>query len=194
MATLRQPPETSPAPALQVITGNANRRRLADRGIVHAKSQDGLLTWSYTTSLYLSFNHPEILVAGLDPFLAQSMITQLLEQISQGRVFAEGSSTDSALHQLLCAFRQMPSVAAARLMPSLGGRSALQLVYPDNRNRLPWQSDYNASWREVQPLFMIGAPLGEVECRFLEAAMNRPLLADRRSPVEPAPMAENSLE
>ena len=171
-----------------MITGNANRRRLADLGIVHTKSQDGLLTWSFTTSLYPGFNHPEILVAGLDPFLVHAVIAHIIELISHGKVFVEGSSTDSALHKLVCVFRQMPAAAAARLMPMLGGRPALQLVYPDNRNHLPWQTGHNPSWREVQPLFMIGAPLGDVECRFLEAAMHRPLLADRRNPEEPQPL------
>ena len=190
MATLRNTPASTSAPGLQVISGNATRRRQADLGIVHAKSQDGLLTWSYSSALFPSFNHAEILIAGLDPFLANSIISNLVQLISRGKSYAEGSTVENALNHLVCVFRQMPTSAAAKLMPSLGGRPALQLIYPDTRNRLPWQDGHHSSWREVQPLFMIGEPLGQVECRFLEAAMHRPLLADRRRPEQPHPMAD----
>jgi hypothetical protein len=165
---------------LRVIAGNSSRRRAEDHGIVHEQSQNGLYTWTYTTALINRFDHPEILVAGLDPFLANSVLAHLTELISHGQVYFEGSSSESALPQLSCVFRSMASFAADILMPSLGGEPALQLIYPDRDNRLPWQSGHRASWRSVQPLFLAGGSLGEAESRFFEAAMHRPLKKERR--------------
>jgi hypothetical protein len=184
MATL-EIPEALATLGLHVIPGNGQRRRAADRGIVHAKSQEGLLTWSYTTTLSATLDHPEILVAGLDPFLANSVMTHLVEMISHGGLYEDGSTTEGALHQLTCVFKRMAPTAAAILMPTLGAKPALQLIYPDHRNRLPWDAGHNPSWREVQPLFLADQPLGEIESSFLNAAMHRPLLGDRRHPGQP---------
>jgi hypothetical protein len=95
-------------------------------------------------------------------------------------VYADGSSIETGLHQLTCVFREMIHAAASILMPALSDRPALQLVYPDHHNRLPWETEHNPSWREVQPLFMADQAPGNVETEFLHAALHHPLLADRR--------------
>ncbi len=156
---------------LHLISRNAGQRRSPDRGIVHAKSQDGLLTWTYTTRLYATFHHPEVLVAGLDPFLAHSVVSQVVDLVSSGNVYSRRSVSDDLLHHLTCVFRMMSSVAAGRLIPELGTQTALQIVYPDPRNFLPWHVGHNASWRAMQPLFLADHPMGEVEARFLDAAL-----------------------
>jgi hypothetical protein len=184
MATL-EITEPLASPGLQIISGSTPRRRSADRGVVHARSQDGLQTWTYTSTLSENFDHPEILVVGLDPFLANSVITHLSEVIASGVVFKDGSTVETALPDLSCVFRRMAPTAAAILMPAVmmlrtAQRPTLQLIYPDQRNRLPWQLGHNPSWRVAQPLFLAGEPLGEIESHFLEAAMHQPLLADRR--------------
>ncbi len=173
-------PDHSPDSGLRLIAGSSAKRRSTDSGIVHARSQDGLLTWSYTTFLSHTYKHPEILVAGLDPFLSNSVLRHLTEMVAHHHVYSRRSSVPELLPHLTCVFRDMEPLAAARLIQGLGVSSALQLIYPDPHNQLPWQSGHNPSWRRAQPLFLTSCAIGPLEQQYLDAALERPLQADRR--------------
>jgi hypothetical protein len=166
-------------------------RRRADRPdhrppapcqIIHAHSSDRLTTWSYTAGLLQSHDHPEFLLTGLDPFLADSVLGQLADQVALGHAYTETDLEKNLLHRLTCAFREVPSAMATILMPlankAIDGHAmrALQCIYPDNHNRLPWHFGYNASWHDAQPLFTSVLPLTRVELNLLRAAdnINRP--------------------
>jgi hypothetical protein len=144
--------------------------------IVHAHSDDGLLTWSYTFGLRESFQHPEFLLTGLDPFLSDSVLTQLAENVVLGHKYSESELQKDLLHRLTCAFCEVPTPMARTLMPLadtlVDGQElrALQVVYPDNHNRLPWHFGYNTSWHEVQPLFTADIELTKVEHALLRSA------------------------
>ncbi len=178
MAIVEMPSEHPSASAPRLVQRRGEvpwSRRLATRRIVHAHSTDRLLTWSYTTGLASTYNHPEFLLTGLDPFLAESVLSQLAEQVSLGRVYAEADLEKNLLHRFTCAFREVPANMAAVLMPlavtSLPTNvRTLQCVYPDNHNRLPWHFGYNTSWHDVQPLFTTVLPLTKVEVNLLRAA------------------------
>ncbi len=148
--------------------------------IVHARSEDGLLTWSYTAGLRHAYNHPEFLLTGLDTFLAESVLAPLIAQVADGQVFTEATAGRDLLHRLTCAFREVPAAMVSILMPMAdtmqNGQvlSALQCVYPDNKNRLPWHFGYNDSWHEVQPIFNLEWPLNRVEINMLRAAAGIP--------------------
>ena len=156
----------------------------AARRVVHARSEDGLLTWSYTIGLREAYQHPELLITGLDPFLAESVLSQLIEQVAQGHTFHDASSAKDILHRLTCAFRAVPSAMASVLMPVAHATAhaeshvepngdsihVLQCVYPDHKNRLPWHLGYNNSWHEVQPIFNFESPLTRIEINLLQAA------------------------
>ncbi len=166
-------------PAPQLVPHSqpkASVHGFATRRVVHAQSEDGLLTWSYTSGLSEAFHHPEFLLTGLDNFLAESVLTQLIALVAKGHVFTETSTERDLLHRLTCAFREVPEAMASILMPiahtGLGGEhvSVLQCIYPDNKNRLPWHFGYNNSWHDVQPIFNFEAPLTKVEINLLQAA------------------------
>jgi hypothetical protein len=170
--TLPVVPAPQPVPHSQP---KASAQAFASR-IVHAQSEDGLLTWSYTSGLCEAFSHPEFLLTGLDTFLAESVLNQLMDLVAQGHVFTESSMERDLLHRLTCAFREVPEAMASILMPVVHNRqtghevSVLQCIYPDNKNRLPWHFGYNNSWHEVQPIFNFEAPLTKVEINLLQAA------------------------
>lgn len=179
---LNDKPGDQPTPAgLRLVPGSSARRRSTDSGIVHARSQDGLLTWSFTTFLTHTHKHPEILVAGLDPFLSNSVLRHLTEMVAHHHVYSRRSSVVDLLPHLTCVFREMAPLAAARLIQGLGTSSALQLIYPDPHNQLPWQPGHNPTWRQVQPLFLANCAVGPLEQQYLDAALKRPLQADRRA-------------
>ena len=179
MAVVDTQAATPALSAPQLVPSSSQRavaRSLTARRIVHARSDDGLLTWSYTAGLREAFNHPEFLLTGLDAFLAESVLSQLIHQVACGQIFTEESSERNLLHRLTCAFKEVPGAMASVLMPSADtihdGRSlsALQCIYPDNKNRLPWHFGYNNSWHEVQPIFNFETPLTRIEINLLRAA------------------------
>ena len=165
---------------LHLVPGSSARRRRTDSGIVHARSQDGLLTWSYTTFLAHTHKHPEVLVAGLDPFLSNSVLRHLSDMVAHQHFYSRRSSVADLLPHLTCVFREMAPLAAARLIQGLGTSPALQLIYPDPHDKLPWQSSHNPSWRQAQPLFLTNCAVGPLEQQYLDAALERPLQNDRR--------------
>ena len=181
MFSTDKPEENKPGSGLRLIPGNSSKRRSSDHGIVHARSVDGLLTWSYTTFLDHTYRHPEILLAGLDPFLSNSVLRHLTDMVAHQHVYSRRSSVPGLLPNLTCVFRDMEPLAAARLIPNLGTSSALQLIYPDPHNQLPWQSSHNPSWRRAQPLFLINCAIGTLEQQYLDAALERPLQTERRA-------------
>ena len=154
----------------------AAARGIRTCAIVHAHSEDGLLTWSYTSGLDPARRHPEFLISGLDPFLAESVLRQLVDRVAQGETFTEVSAERNLLHRLTCAFREVPGAMASILMPLAGSivdgqsPSALQCIYPDHHNRLPWHMGYHASWQETQPIFNFETPLSRSATRVLRAA------------------------
>jgi hypothetical protein len=156
--------------------GPNQKNGLFYRRIIHAHSDDGLLKWSYTSGLRESIRHPEFLMTGLDPFLSESVLLQLMEQVFLGHQYSESEQQKDLLHRLTCAFCEVPSSIAHVLMPLahtiVDGQElrALQVVYPDNHNRLPWHLGYNTSWHEVQPLLTSHMPLTKVELELLRAA------------------------
>lgn len=172
----------SAVPAPRTVPISSHQAERAANGwpdnarVVHARSDDGLLTWSYTAGLRQAYNHPEFLLTGLDTFLAESILTNLIAQVAEGQVFVETTAGRDLLHRLTCAFRYVPAAAASILMPFAdtihNGEpiSALQCVYPDNKNRLPWHFGYNNSWHEVQPIFNFESPLTKVAINMLRAA------------------------
>lgn len=179
MAVVDMPSEERGAVAPRLVQRRGSipwSRRLATSRIIHAHSEDRLLTWSYTGGLLGSYGHPEFLLTGLDPFLAESVLSQLAERVSFGHIYTEANLQKDLLHQLTCAFREVPADMATVLMPQAtnltSGNSirALQCIYPDNHNRLPWHLGYNSSWHEVQPLFTAIVPLSKVELNLLRAA------------------------
>jgi hypothetical protein len=177
MAAIDMPSNGASVPHLVQRRGNvAWSRRLAASRIVHAHSEDRLLTWSYTAGLLGAYGHSEFLLTGLDPFLAESVLSQLAERVSLGRMYSEADLERDLLHRFTCAFREVPPSMAEVLMRAAyekaNGRAVrvLQCIYPDNHNRLPWHFGYNTSWHDVQPLFTSELPITKVERNLLRAA------------------------
>ena len=177
MAAVHTRSDAASVPYLVQRRGNvAWSRRLAASRIVHPHSAERLLTRSYTTALLSSYRHSEFLLTGLDPFLAETVLSRLAEVVSFGRIYSEADLEKDLLHRLTCAFREVPSAMAEVLMPVAHERAegrpihVLQCIYPDNHNRLPWQFGYNTSWHDVQPLFTADFPVTKVERNLLRAA------------------------
>ena len=121
-------------------------------------------TFSYTTGLLEKFNHPEIIIFGLHPEVAQEFLNLLRDRIADGETFEEGKDYDEIAHGFTTRFVEVddakgqPDYFGAGLryykhyQPELAeAYQAIQLVYPDAENRFPWDEGYDLP-KNLQPL------------------------------------------
>jgi hypothetical protein len=116
--------------------------------------------FSFSVGLYLKFGHPEILVMGLEQPVAHKFINLIGGYVSTGRVFRQGERTDDLAQGSPSSF--IP-IAIEHYQQYLGYgiwfyRSlkqpfpALQLVWPDEQGRFPWENDYDKRFFKLQKL------------------------------------------
>jgi hypothetical protein len=117
---------------------------------------DHAAPFAYTVGL-TAHGHPELVIAGLDPAIAQALLNDLAS-----RVFDKAERFDHAqrIHDLIVDYdaiiiegspteRLWPGAAVGRYG---AGRVRLQqVVWPDTSGRFPWQDRY-AYHPDVQPL------------------------------------------
>lgn len=122
---------------------------------------------AYGTTIGLSrrFDHPEIVVVGLDDGADGGVMHELLaaaaELVEEGGRLEPGTTNRDLLEGHTLAIRTVEPRFAVDLLEVarevLGGDvPAVQLVWPDRRGLLPWSEACDAEVRRRQPLF--GAP------------------------------------
>jgi Domain of unknown function (DUF4262) len=114
--------------------------------------------WVHTIGLGERFGHPELIVFGNDFSVLSPLLNALGERVRGGARLEADTELAGVLEGLSLAFR---SVVAKWIEPFLGNAAwhykrdrvdALQCFWPDPAGRFPWQPEFEASWREDQPL------------------------------------------
>lgn len=114
--------------------------------------------WSYSTGLFHTFKHPEIVIVGLPSDTAHSVINSVGDAIRAGQRFEEGTVSSEFLDGYDCIFKQVPVEVYAdhfgRAIDFYDGKvfPVLQLVYPDRKKRWPWEEGVAAGFRSAQPV------------------------------------------
>lgn len=114
--------------------------------------------FSYTVGFEETLDFPEVIVFGLPPEHAQTILNTLGERIKKGRTppFGKRLSELAEGHELL--LQEIGTAAAAEYMFQAAARydgwnfRAAQLIWPDPRNRMPWEPGYDNRFRTAQPL------------------------------------------
>jgi hypothetical protein len=123
-------------------------------------------SFAYTVGLLRQYRHPEFVLVGV-PLAAATTLDVLGAKVRDGTVFEAGDQPDEVLpgyrtelvavdmiksrHELLAAWNLNDQPVPA-----------LQMVWPDEGNRLPWEPGYSLAGR-AQPLWgERGQPLAEV--------------------------------
>jgi len=132
--------------------------------------------WAFTIGLEHNFEHPEVLVVGMDLALLHGLLNQIGEQVKRGRRFAAGERPEGVLERHPPAFR----LALPRWHGAFVGNAAwfyreqsfrvLQCFWPDADGHLPWDEDFDPAWRGRQPLLFLDdeiEALGEPLARIL---------------------------
>ena len=131
--------------------------------------------WAFTIGLEHSFEHPEVLVIGMELELLHGLLNQIGEQVKRGRRFQAGERPEGVLERHPPAFR----LALPRWHGAFVGNAAwfyreqnfrvLQCFWPDADGHLPWDEAFDPAWRGRQPLLFLddesealGEPLARV--------------------------------
>jgi hypothetical protein len=114
--------------------------------------------FAYTVGLFHSFRHPELIVIGLPPEVAHSVLNVAGEAIRRGVRYSEGAQSGDFLEHRACRFRKVPEVHYrsylgwdlwfydGNLFP------ALQVVWADQDGRWPWEPSVDSRVRDIQPV------------------------------------------
>jgi hypothetical protein len=132
--------------------------------------------WAFTIGLEHSFEHPEVLVVGMELELLHALLNHVGEQVKRGRRFEDGERADGVLENRPPEFRTV----AARWHGAFVGNAAwfyrersfrvLQCFWPDSEGRLPWEPGFDPAWHGRQPLLYLDdedEALGESLARLL---------------------------
>lgn len=114
--------------------------------------------WSYSIGLYRNFHHPEVVVFGLGPDTMHAVINIVGRAARAGRSFGDGDVSEELLVRYACTFRFVDSVWYPHLLGfatwfyDSGTFPVLQVFWPDQESRYPWQPGFSARLRDQQPL------------------------------------------
>lgn len=134
------------------ITDTIESHGWAVQGVMPTEDDTDPVPFAYTVGL-TGFGHPEIIVCGLDPRdVGIVLLNDLGERVRAGRTFSHGEVPRNLLmggyDPVLITVTDLSRLTIAR---RVYGESitALQLILPDERNRLPWHKEYDMSWQPV---------------------------------------------
>ncbi|MFY9561320.1 MAG: DUF4262 domain-containing protein [Terriglobales bacterium] len=143
--------------------------------IVQVREEGGFPGWSYTIGFSDVLGCPELIVIGLKDSVAHSLLNECARRLQQGVRLQPGCRERELLSNVDCEFRD---VEKRWLRQTMGYAvwfydgddfTALQCVYPDLDNHFPWDEDFDAKWRNRQPLLFPHALPPHVEDDFWAA-------------------------
>jgi hypothetical protein len=112
--------------------------------------------FAYTVGLTREYGHPEIVITGA-PMGCAKTLNEFGQRVRNGVVFCGGQRFSYTQLGLVCELIEVDWQKSHRNLPVAwqingGATDALQLVWPDAANRLPWEHGYSLARRQ-QPLW-----------------------------------------
>ncbi len=126
--------------------------------IIATESSPYLPSVAYTIGLQQKYNHPEIIIFGLDLHNMKGILQEVTDMIKTGiklqlstcynDFFDNGNAeflavADENIHDY---FIEIPAIQNGRK------RTALQLVWTDRKNKFPWEEGFEMEFKWKQPL------------------------------------------
>jgi hypothetical protein len=114
--------------------------------------------WAFSVGLWHTYQHPEVLVFGLDAGVAHHMLNHIADDIKVGRPFQVEHEYADLLEGVRCMFKPVSPIWH---YPFLGWADwfyqhveypVLQCIWPDHDQHYPWERGFREEWRWVQPL------------------------------------------
>ena len=114
--------------------------------------------WVHTIGLSERFAHPELIVFGNDLSILAPLLNALGERVRSGQRLAANAELSGVLQGLPLALRDVDPKWTETFLGNAAWHyrrervAALQCFWPDPNGVFPWQSGYDESWRDDQPL------------------------------------------
>jgi hypothetical protein len=118
--------------------------------------------FAYSIGLHKNFDHPEIIIFGLDLKVMWAMINEIGAQVKTGKHYETEKIYFGLIEKYGCVFEPV----AERYYAEYFGYAnwfykgtdfpALQCVWPDKAGLYPWHEDFNPEWLAAQPLLGTG--------------------------------------
>lgn len=125
--------------------------------VITVPSDGEVPTLAYSIGLWGARHHPEIVVFGLPPEVAHTIINDVGRRVKNGKRFKDGDVVEK-LANFPMAFVEVPRdrfeghLNVALAYYGHGEFTALQLVWPDTQGKFPWQPSYDEKLRRAQPV------------------------------------------
>ena len=126
---------------------------------LHVHDEGQVPFWTFTIGLFQSWKHSELVVFGLPDTVAHDVLTDVVERIRGGHRFESGRLYQDVFDDSVPArFVEVDHLAYSQFLgyaqwfyETETGFPVLQLVWPDNGGRFPWETGYTVPTDE-QPV------------------------------------------
>lgn len=115
--------------------------------------------FAFTVGLWMNYQHPELVMFGLDADVMHRILNLAGDEISRGaQQFEPGDFTASLLDGAMCCFVKIGAEAYPEYLGyavwlySHQAFPALQCIWPDRQGHFPWQPQFAPALMSRQPL------------------------------------------
>lgn len=126
---------------------------------VFADPAEGVPTFSYTVGLYRTHKHPELVVFGVPPEIAKTILNRVAFRFAKdGEVIVPGARYDEILEKFPVVFVTAGQDGVASHLYAYEwfykGQTppVLQMVWPDTAGRFPWEEGFDHRFDTAQML------------------------------------------
>ena len=135
-------------------------RNVREHGCHIVSVGDGNPSFAYSIGLYLNYGHPEVIIFGVRPDYAQSIINDIRDRVAAGHKFSDGDISEDFLQNgYKIAFWDVPLMAypdylgiGAWFYWASGPFPSLQIIWQDAVRRFPWEAECSFDAKADQPL------------------------------------------
>ncbi len=121
---------------------------------------DGYLpAFTYTIGLYEKFQHPEIIIFGLETNIMGHILNDLRDEIKKGEAYEPNKTYSGLLEGYEIQFLEVKKENyrdylgyAAWYYKKSFDFPVLQMIWPDKESKWPWENGFNEKWKLRQPL------------------------------------------
>ena len=132
--------------------------------VAKIEGDDRVPPWAFTIGLMDTFDHPEILVAGMELDQLHALLNRIGDLLRAGNRFEAGQQVHSILEGFPCAFKPVherwhqPFAGNAAWHHRDAGLELVQCFWPDPAGLFPWDEGFPADLRPLQPLLYEATP------------------------------------
>jgi hypothetical protein len=133
---------------------------------------DAAPPFSYSCGLMTTFDHPELIVFGMESRESYNVLAAMVKELRSGRSFSAPGTYDGILEHAQIAIRRVHptqhelylgfAMGHCTYMGKLGGLEALQVFWPDKQGRFPFEVNCDLDVYGSQPRLDLEVPPSEL--------------------------------